>query len=67
MFWTNGRLMDERLTNDTAPPGTPPLPRLKITGLKVRAAWSRDRVLIRWAPSVHVLVMSQDVISSISE
>lgn len=64
--WTNGWTNGVK-TNNIALSGAPPLPWLKITWLKVRVAWSKDRVSILWTPSVHVLVMSQDVISSISK
>lgn len=61
------RQTDLRGTDSVTLPGAPPLARLKMTRVGVRVAWSEDRVFIHWSPSVHVLVMSQDVISSISE
>lgn len=65
--WTDGWTDGWQTDKHCRPTWTPPLPWLKITWLKVRVAWSEDRVLIHQTPSVHVLVMSQDVISSISK
>lgn len=66
-FWTS-RLMDGQIdgevinSNPPPPSGTRPLP-----SLKVGVALSNDSVSIHWTPSVHVLALSQDVISSISK